>query len=140
MVFRIVPFMKFLLPVFPKLFPETFPSTFESESKKEEKTAKEDGRKVGTSNISARNNYRNGKEGKRPSWEMPLHSSHPTSDRSTQAQHTGHCLLFQTYEDLLTPEPRDQPQPVALCKLLELQSFETNNLPRFQLLVKLKSP
>ncbi|XP_069924659.1 LETM1 domain-containing protein LETM2, mitochondrial isoform X3 [Oryctolagus cuniculus] len=40
MVFIIVPFMEFLLPVFLKLFPEMLPSTFESESKKEEKQRK----------------------------------------------------------------------------------------------------
>ncbi|KAM5312249.1 LETM1 domain-containing protein LETM2, mitochondrial isoform 3-T3 [Glossophaga mutica] len=40
LVFIIVPFMEFLLPVFLKLFPEMLPSTFESESKKEEKQKK----------------------------------------------------------------------------------------------------
>ncbi|XP_031806579.1 LETM1 domain-containing protein LETM2, mitochondrial isoform X3 [Sarcophilus harrisii] len=39
-VFIIVPFMEFLLPVFLKLFPDMLPSTFESESKKEEKQKK----------------------------------------------------------------------------------------------------
>ncbi|XP_058146018.1 LETM1 domain-containing protein LETM2, mitochondrial isoform X2 [Dasypus novemcinctus] len=39
-VFIIVPFMEFLLPLFLKLFPEMLPSTFESESKKEEKQKK----------------------------------------------------------------------------------------------------
>ncbi|XP_053125527.1 LETM1 domain-containing protein LETM2, mitochondrial isoform X2 [Hemicordylus capensis] len=40
LVFIIVPFMEFLLPVFLKLFPEMLPSTFETESKKEEKQRK----------------------------------------------------------------------------------------------------
>ncbi|NXP58242.1 LETM1 protein, partial [Chloropsis cyanopogon] len=40
LVFIIVPFMEFLLPVFLKLFPEMLPSTFETESKKEEKLKK----------------------------------------------------------------------------------------------------
>uniref|UniRef100_A0A8C0S3R8 Leucine zipper and EF-hand containing transmembrane protein 2 n=1 Tax=Canis lupus familiaris TaxID=9615 RepID=A0A8C0S3R8_CANLF len=43
------------------------------------------------------------------------------------------------FEDQLTLEHLDRPQLVALCKLLELQSFGTNNLLRFQLLMKLKS-
>ena len=34
MVFIIVPFMEFLLPVFIKVFPEMLPSTFETETKK----------------------------------------------------------------------------------------------------------
>ncbi|EPY82274.1 hypothetical protein CB1_000667018 [Camelus ferus] len=43
------------------------------------------------------------------------------------------------FEDQLTLEHLDRPQLVALCKLLELQSFGTNNLLRFQLLMRLKS-
>lgn len=39
----------------------------------------------------------------------------------------------------MTLEHLDRPQLVALCKLLELQSFGTNNLLRFQLLMRLKS-
>ncbi|NXX29644.1 LETM1 protein, partial [Nicator chloris] len=40
LVFVIVPFMEFLLPVFLKIFPEMLPSTFETESKREEKLKK----------------------------------------------------------------------------------------------------
>ncbi|KAL2761966.1 LETM1 domain-containing protein LETM2, mitochondrial isoform 6 [Daubentonia madagascariensis] len=43
------------------------------------------------------------------------------------------------FEDQLALEHLDRPQLVALCKLLELQTFGTNNLLRFQLLMKLKS-
>uniref|UniRef100_A0A5F8GC74 Leucine zipper and EF-hand containing transmembrane protein 2 n=1 Tax=Monodelphis domestica TaxID=13616 RepID=A0A5F8GC74_MONDO len=43
------------------------------------------------------------------------------------------------FEDELTLEHLDRPQLVALCKLLELQALGTNNLLRFQLLMKLKS-
>nr|KAF6427758.1 leucine zipper and EF-hand containing transmembrane protein 2 [Rousettus aegyptiacus] len=43
------------------------------------------------------------------------------------------------FEDQLTLGHLDRPQLVALCKLLELQSFGTNNLLRFQLLRRLKS-
>ncbi|EHB02721.1 LETM1 domain-containing protein LETM2, mitochondrial [Heterocephalus glaber] len=43
------------------------------------------------------------------------------------------------FEDQLALEHLDRPQLVALCKLLELQTFGTNNLLRFQLLMTLKS-
>ncbi|XP_071068763.1 LETM1 domain-containing protein LETM2, mitochondrial isoform X3 [Dasypus novemcinctus] len=43
------------------------------------------------------------------------------------------------FKDELTLEHLDRPQLVALCKLLELQAFGTNNLLRFQLLMKLKT-
>lgn len=43
------------------------------------------------------------------------------------------------FEDQLALEHLDRSQLVALCKLLELPTFGTNNLLRFQLLMTLKS-
>lgn len=43
------------------------------------------------------------------------------------------------FEDELTLEHLERPQLVALCKLLELQALGTNNLLRFQLLLRLRS-
>uniref|UniRef100_A0A8D2JJA7 Leucine zipper and EF-hand containing transmembrane protein 2 n=1 Tax=Sciurus vulgaris TaxID=55149 RepID=A0A8D2JJA7_SCIVU len=53
---------------------------------------------------------------------------------------TKEILRFsKLFEDQLALEHLDRPQLVALCKLLELQTFGTNNLLRFQLLMTLKS-
>ena len=41
LVFILIPFMEFLLPVAIKLFPNMLPSTFEEKSKKEERLTKE---------------------------------------------------------------------------------------------------
>lgn len=43
------------------------------------------------------------------------------------------------FEDELTLEHLERPQLVALCKLLELQPIGTNNLLRFQLMMKLRA-
>ncbi|MGH0131930.1 UNVERIFIED_CONTAM: hypothetical protein FKN15_057352 [Acipenser sinensis] len=43
------------------------------------------------------------------------------------------------FEDELTLEHLERPQLVVLCKLLELQPIGTNNLLRFQLLLKLRN-
>lgn len=43
------------------------------------------------------------------------------------------------FEDELTLEHLERPQLVALCKLLELQPIGTNNLLRFQLLLRLRN-
>lgn len=43
------------------------------------------------------------------------------------------------FEDELTLEHLERPQLVALCKLLELQPIGTNNLLRFQLMMKLRT-
>ncbi|XP_049721607.1 LETM1 domain-containing protein LETM2, mitochondrial isoform X2 [Elephas maximus indicus] len=59
-----------------------------------------------------------------------------TGHKPSTKEIVGFSKLF---EDELTLEHLDRPQLVALCKLLELQAFGTNNLLRFQLLMKLKS-
>lgn len=43
------------------------------------------------------------------------------------------------FEDELTLEHLERSQLVALCKLLELQPIGTNNLLRFQLMMKLRA-
>ncbi|XP_019482368.1 PREDICTED: LETM1 domain-containing protein LETM2, mitochondrial isoform X4 [Hipposideros armiger] len=141
LVFIIVPFMEFLLPVFLKLFPEMLPSTFESESKKEEKQKKKMAAKLELAKFL-----------QETITEMARRNRANLGDASTQFSsyvkqvQTGHkpstkeiVRFSKLFEDQLTLEHLDRPQLVALCKLLELQSFGTNNLLRFQLLMRLKS-
>ncbi|XP_040587782.1 LETM1 domain-containing protein LETM2, mitochondrial isoform X2 [Mesocricetus auratus] len=59
-----------------------------------------------------------------------------TGHRPSTKEIVGFSKLFE-YQ--LALEHLDRPQLVALCKLLELQTFGTNNLLRFQLLMTLKS-
>ncbi|XP_037687324.1 LETM1 domain-containing protein LETM2, mitochondrial isoform X2 [Choloepus didactylus] len=140
-VFVIVPFMEFLLPLFLKLFPEMLPSTFESESKKEEKQKKKMAAKLELAKFL-----------QETVTEMARRNRANLGDASTQFSsyikqvQTGHqpstkeILRFsKLFEGELTLEHLDRPQLLALCKLLELQAFGTNNLLRFQLLMKLKS-
>ncbi|XP_055972893.1 LETM1 domain-containing protein LETM2, mitochondrial [Sorex fumeus] len=141
MVFIFVPFMEFLLPVFLKLFPEMLPSTFESESKKEERQKKTLAAKLEVAKFL-----------QETITEMAWRNRAKLGDASTQFSsyikqvQTGHkpsteeiVRFSKLFEDQLTLEHLDRPQLVALCKLLELQSFGTNNLLRFQLLLQLKS-
>ncbi|KAG2469006.1 LETM2 protein, partial [Polypterus senegalus] len=65
---------------------------------------------------------------------------------SKKVRHTGEqpatkdiIRFSKLFEDELTLEHLERPQLVALCKLLELQAIGTNNLLRFQLLMKLRS-
>ncbi|XP_063565421.1 LETM1 domain-containing protein LETM2, mitochondrial isoform X4 [Gorilla gorilla gorilla] len=84
--------------------------------------------------------------------EMARRNRAKMGDASTQLSsyvkqvQTGHkpstkeiVCFSKLFEDQLALEHLDRPQLVALCKLLELQTFGTNNLLRFQLLMKLKS-
>ncbi|XP_026642735.1 LETM1 domain-containing protein LETM2, mitochondrial isoform X1 [Microtus ochrogaster] len=141
MVFIIVPFMEFLIPVFLKLFPDMLPSTFESESKKEEKQRKKMAAKLEIAKFL-----------QETMTEMAKRNRAKLGDASSQLfsyvkqVQTGHkpstkeiVRFSKLFEDQLALEHLDRPQLVALCKLLELQAFGTNNLLRFQLLMTLKS-
>ncbi|XP_063276137.1 LETM1 domain-containing protein LETM2, mitochondrial isoform X2 [Prinia subflava] len=138
LVFVIVPFMEFLLPVFLKLFPQMLPSTFETESKREEKQKKKLNAKLELAKflretiaeMAKRNKADTGKGKQFSSYLHEMH--HPPS--------TQEILRFsKLFEDELTLEHLERPQLVALCKLLELQPIGTNNLLRFQLLLRLRS-
>ncbi|XP_030593996.1 LETM1 domain-containing protein LETM2, mitochondrial isoform X2 [Archocentrus centrarchus] len=142
MVFIIVPFMEFLLPVFLKLFPEMLPSTFETESKKEEKQKKGLAAKLELAKflqetiaeMARRNKAKSDDEAQR-------FSRYVQEVRGTGEQpQTKDIVQFsKLFEDELTLEHLERPQLVALCKLLELQPIGTNNLLRFQLMMKLRA-
>ncbi|XP_050839001.1 LETM1 domain-containing protein LETM2, mitochondrial isoform X2 [Serinus canaria] len=141
LVFVIVPFMEFLLPVFLKLFPDMLPSTFETESKKEEKLKKKLNARLELAKflretiaeMAKRNKPDTGK-GKQ--FSNYLHEHRP-SGRNPSTQEV--VRFSKLFEDELTLEHLERPQLVALCKLLELQALGTNNLLRFQLLLRLRS-
>ncbi|XP_044134968.1 LETM1 domain-containing protein LETM2, mitochondrial [Bufo gargarizans] len=143
MVFVIVPFMEFLLPVFLKLFPEMLPSTFETESKKEEKMKKKLGAKLEMakflqetiSEMARRNKAETGGD------RQQQFSSYVQQVRVTGEQPTTQEIVrfSKLFEDELTLEHLERSQLAALCRLLELPPIGTNNLLRFQLLMKLRS-
>ncbi|XP_021230730.1 LETM1 domain-containing protein LETM2, mitochondrial isoform X2 [Numida meleagris] len=141
LVFIIVPFMEFLLPVFLKLFPEMLPSTFETESKKEEKQKKKLNAKLELAKFLQETIAEMAKRNKADAGQGKQFSSYVH-----QIRHTGHkpstqeiVRFSKLFEDELTLEHLERPQLVALCKLLELQPLGTNNLLRFQLLLRLRT-
>ncbi|XP_053125521.1 LETM1 domain-containing protein LETM2, mitochondrial isoform X1 [Hemicordylus capensis] len=142
LVFIIVPFMEFLLPVFLKLFPEMLPSTFETESKKEEKQRKKLSAKLELAKFLQETITELARRNKASTGEATkLFSSYVQQVRhSGQQPSTQEIVRFsKLFEDELTLEHLERPQLVILCKLLELQPIGTNNLLRFQLLMKLRS-
>ncbi|KFO84881.1 hypothetical protein N320_06016, partial [Buceros rhinoceros silvestris] len=141
LVFVIVPFMEFLLPVFLKLFPEMLPSTFETESKKEEKQKKKLNAKLELAKFLRETIAEMAKRNKADTGQGKQFSSYVH-----QIRHSGHqpstqeiVRFSKLFEDELTLEHLERPQLVALCKLLELQPIGTNNLLRFQLLLRLRT-
>ncbi|XP_055011976.1 LOW QUALITY PROTEIN: mitochondrial proton/calcium exchanger protein [Boleophthalmus pectinirostris] len=142
LVFIIVPFMEFLLPVALKLFPNMLPSTFETQSKKEERLKKELRVKLEMAKflqdtieeIALRNKVAQGTVTEE--FSTFFQKIRDSGERPSNEQIIRFSKLF---EDELTLDNLTRPQLVALCRLLELQSIGTNNFLRFQLIMKLRA-
>ncbi|XP_046873225.1 mitochondrial proton/calcium exchanger protein isoform X3 [Hypomesus transpacificus] len=142
LVFIIVPFMEFLLPVVLKLFPNMLPSTFETQSKKEERLKKELRVKLEMAKflqdtveeIALRNKASKGNVTEE--FSTFFQKIRDSGERPSNEQIIRFSKLF---EDELTLDNLTRPQLVALCRLLELQSMGTNNFLRFQLIMKLRT-
>ncbi|XP_067471102.1 mitochondrial proton/calcium exchanger protein isoform X7 [Thunnus thynnus] len=142
LVFIIVPFMEFLLPVALKLFPNMLPSTFETQSKKEERLKKELRVKLEMAKflqdtieeIALRNKAAQGNVTEE--FSTFFQKIRDSGERPSNEQIIRFSKLF---EDELTLDNLTRPQLVALCRLLELQSIGTNNFLRFQLIMKLRA-
>nr|XP_013815527.1 PREDICTED: LETM1 and EF-hand domain-containing protein 1, mitochondrial [Apteryx mantelli mantelli] len=142
LVFLVVPFMEFLLPVALKLFPNMLPSTFETKSKKEERLKKELRVKLELAKflqdtieeMALKNKAAKGNVTK--DFSMFFQKIRETGERPSNEEILRFSKLF---EDELTLDNLTRPQLVALCKLLELQSIGTNNFLRFQLTMRLRS-
>ncbi|XP_078421732.1 LETM1 domain-containing protein LETM2, mitochondrial isoform X1 [Cetorhinus maximus] len=142
MIFLIVPFMEFLLPVVLKLFPGMLPSTFETKLTKEENQKNKLAAKLELAKFLQETIAEMAKRNKAESGEATkLFSSYVQKvRRSGENPSTQDIVRFSKhFEDELTLEHLSRPQLVALCKLLELQPFGTNNLLRFQLQMELRS-
>uniref|UniRef100_U3F7T7 Mitochondrial proton/calcium exchanger protein n=1 Tax=Micrurus fulvius TaxID=8637 RepID=U3F7T7_MICFL len=142
LVFIVVPFMEFLLPIALKLFPNMLPSTFETKSKKEERLKKELRVKLEVAKflqdtieeIALKNKAAKGNATK--DFSTFFQKIRETGERPSNEEILRFSKLF---EDELTLDNLTRPQLVALCKLLELQSIGTNNFLRFQLTMRLRS-
>uniref|UniRef100_A0A8C6V0D9 Mitochondrial proton/calcium exchanger protein n=1 Tax=Neogobius melanostomus TaxID=47308 RepID=A0A8C6V0D9_9GOBI len=142
LVFIIVPFMEFLLPVALKLFPNMLPSTFETKSKKEERLKTELRVKLEMAKflqdtieeIALRNKVSQGNVTEE--FSTFFQKIRDSGERPSNEQIMRFSKLF---EDELTLDNLTRPQLVALCRLLELQSMGTNNFLRFQLIMKLRA-
>ncbi|KAF6371948.1 leucine zipper and EF-hand containing transmembrane protein 1 [Rhinolophus ferrumequinum] len=142
LVFVVVPFMEFLLPVVVKLFPNMLPSTFETQSIKEERLKKELRVKLELAKflqdtieeMALKNKAAKGSAAK--DFSVFFQKIRETGERPSNEEILRFSKLF---EDELTLDNLTRPQLVALCKLLELQSIGTNNFLRFQLTMRLRS-
>ncbi|KAF2361004.1 LETM1-like [Trinorchestia longiramus] len=141
-VFIIIPFMELLLPVAIKLFPGMLPSTFETANEKEAKMKKRLKVKLEMAKFLQETLD-----------SMSLQSKDHRSQSAKEfvlffekVRRTGEVVsneeilkFSKLFADSITLDSLSRPQLTALCRLLEMQPFGTNNFLRFQLRMKLRS-
>ncbi|XP_051897153.1 LETM1 domain-containing protein LETM2, mitochondrial isoform X2 [Pristis pectinata] len=141
-IFLVVPFMEFLLPVVLKLFPGMLPSTFETKLTREEKQKQTMAAKLEMAKFLQETIVEMAKRNKTKSGAATQQFSSYVQKVRHSGEHpsTKDIVRFsKLFEDELTLEHLSRPQLVALCRLLELQPIGTNNLLRFQLQMELRS-
>ncbi|XP_062946106.1 mitochondrial proton/calcium exchanger protein-like [Cynocephalus volans] len=142
LVFVVVPFMEFLLPIAVKLFPNMLPSTFETQSVKEERLKKQLRVKLELAKflqdtmeeMAMKNKAAKGSAAK--DFFVFFQKIRETGENPSNEEIMRFSKLF---EDELTLDNLTQAQLVALCELLELQTIGTSNFLRFQLTMRLRS-
>ncbi|XP_074642155.1 mitochondrial proton/calcium exchanger protein-like isoform X2 [Tubulanus polymorphus] len=143
LVFLIIPFMEFLLPVAIKLFPNMLPSTFAEADKERLKRKNALKMKLEMAKFLQETIEESGVQGKR-SKENTNHvkdfAAFMESIRSagTMASSEEIKKYSQLFEDEITLDNLKRSQLAALCKLLELQTMGTTNFLRFQIRMRLR--
>ncbi|KAF7510727.1 hypothetical protein GJ744_006093 [Endocarpon pusillum] len=134
-VFVIVPFAEFLLPVALKVFPNMLPSTYEGQKSREAKAAHLRSTRKQVSSF-LRNTLRE--------TGLPVSASVARKDEFTEffrkVRATGEAptpqdviKVCQTFKDDLTLDNLSRPQLVGMCKYMNLNTFGTDAMLRYQI-------
>lgn len=138
--FVIVPFAELLLPVALKLFPNMLPSTFEGQSSKDKKakdlratrkdvsdflrtTLKETGLPISAENA------------KKDEFSAFFRKVRMTGERPSKEDIIKVCKIFK---DDLTLDNLSRPQLVSICRYMNITSFGTDNMLRYQIRVRMR--
>ena len=134
-VFVIVPFAELLLPVALKLFPNLLPSTYEGQKSKENKAAHlRDTRKQVSSFL--RNTLRetglpvSALNAKKEEFTEFFRKVRATGEAPTHDDVIKVCKIFK---DDLTLDNLSRPQLVGMCKYMNLNTFGTDAMLRYQI-------
>ncbi|KAK6373883.1 uncharacterized protein PV06_02754 [Exophiala oligosperma] len=134
-VFVIVPFAELLLPVALKLFPNMLPSTFEGQKSREDKAARLRETRKGVSSF-LRNTLRE--------TGLPVSAVNAKKEEFTEffrkVRATGESpsredviKVCKTFKDDLTLDNLSRPQLVGMCKYMNLNTFGTDAMLRYQI-------
>ncbi|XP_014671706.1 PREDICTED: LETM1 and EF-hand domain-containing protein 1, mitochondrial-like [Priapulus caudatus] len=146
LVFVIVPFMEFLLPVAVKLFPNMLPSTFQTYDKKQENMKRQLKVKIEMAKFLQDTIEEMGLRKIKKSADAKGHLTHEFSEFMNKIRSGGVLATTEEirkysklFENELTLDNLTHSQLSAVCKLLDLNPIGTTNFLQFQLLMKLRS-
>ncbi|XP_038214087.1 mitochondrial proton/calcium exchanger protein [Zerene cesonia] len=141
-VFIVVPFLEFALPLFIKLFPNMLPSTFESTSQKEAKLKQHLKVKLEMVKFFQETLDQMAPQASNRHSELAKEFStffnkvRTSGDVATSEEIMKFSKLF---EDEITLDSLQRPHLVALCKVLNVSTIGTGAMLRFNLKMKLRS-
>ncbi|EDV20787.1 uncharacterized protein TRIADDRAFT_60795 [Trichoplax adhaerens] len=140
-IFIIVPFMEVLLPVAIKLFPNMLPSTFEDKEKRDEKRRKQLNVKLEMAKFlqdTIEEMAVSKKIQSKDSAQSLVTFFQDIRSSGTQASNEDIIKYSKFFKNELTLDSMSRLQLVALCRLLLITPYGTDNLLRFQLRLKLR--
>lgn len=134
-VFVIVPFAELLLPVALKLFPNLLPSTYEGQTSKEAKAARLRTTRKNVSNFLRETLRETGlpvsaATAKKEEFIEFFRKVRSTGEAPTKDDTIKACRMFK---DDLTLDNLSRPQLVGICKYMNLNTFGTDAMLRYQI-------
>lgn len=134
-VFVIVPFAELLLPVALKLFPNLLPSTYEGQTSREAKAARLRSTRKNVSSFLRETLRETGlpvsaKTAKKEEFIEFFRKVRSTGEAPTKDDTIKACRMFK---DDLTLDNLSRPQLVGICKYMNLNTFGTDAMLRYQI-------
>lgn len=133
-VFVIVPFAELLLPVAMKLFPNLLPSTYEGQKSKDQKASTLRATRKEVSNFLRQTLKETGLPLMQATAQKEEFSTFFRKVRATGEKPTAEDVIkvCKTFKDDLTLDNLSRPQLVSMCRYLNLNTFGTDMMLRYQ--------
>jgi LETM1 and EF-hand domain-containing protein 1 len=138
--FVIVPFAELLLPVALKLFPNMLPSTFEGQSSKDQKAKTLRATRKDVSDFLRQTLRETGlpisaENAKTEEFAEFFRKVRMTGEKPSREDIIKVCKIFK---DDLTLDNLSRPQLVSICRYMNIPSFGTDNILRYQVRVRMR--
>lgn len=142
-LFIIIPFMELCLPLFIKFFPGMLPSTFQTSKEREDKLKASLQVKLEVAKFLQKTldemAVQNREDHKSEDAKQFAEFFKKIKDPDHYVTNEEIIKFSKRFEDEITLDSLSREQLIALCKILEIQTFATTNILRFQLHMKLRS-